>query len=248
MPLRVLAARIAPSWRSLGISAALVVLAAGAYAAARETSMFAVRTVEVRGAPAPVEKDVRAALEPLAGTSLLKIDRSKIERRLAALPSVAAVAYDRAFPHTLRVFVSAERPVAVLRRGSEGWLVAASGRVLRELPRPRLSGLARVWLPRSASVTVGATLADEAGRRAVEVLAAARRMPLRARVADVVTDARELTLHLASGLEVRLGDTTNLRVKLAVANRILSQLSPPGYLDVSVPLRVVAADNSQPEG
>ena len=61
----------------------------------------------------------------------------------------------------------------------------------------------------------------------------------------------ELTFLLASGLEVRLGDLTAIRLKLAVASRILPRLLAQGvyaYLDVSVPTRPVAGANSQPAG
>jgi hypothetical protein len=67
-------------------------------------------------------------------------------------------------------------------------------------------------------------------------------------VRDVKTGESELTLFLRSGLELRLGDTSNLRFKLAVARKILPQLEPPGYLDVSVPERSVAGSIPQVSG
>jgi hypothetical protein len=60
-----------------------------------------------------------------------------------------------------------------------------------------------------------------------------------------------LTFLLASGLELRLGDLQAVRLKLAVASRILPGLLARGgyaYLDVSVPERPVAGLNPQPEG
>jgi hypothetical protein len=53
--------------------------------------------------------------------------------------------------------------------------------------------------------------------------------------------------HLRSGLELRLGDPTDVRLKLAIARRALAAL-PTGatYVDVSVPERPVAGmDNPQ---
>ena len=60
----------------------------------------------------------------------------------------------------------------------------------------------------------------------------------------------ELTLVLGSGLEVRLGGVGDLRLKLAIAHRILRAVnadgSSSGYLDVSVPERpVIAGSNAQ---
>ena len=63
---------------------------------------------------------------------------------------------------------------------------------------------------------------------------------------------KELTLVLGGGLELRLGDTGDLRLKLAIARRILRATGAAagggGYLDVSVPERPVLSANSQVEG
>jgi hypothetical protein len=63
---------------------------------------------------------------------------------------------------------------------------------------------------------------------------------------------RDLTLLLASGLELRLGELRAVPLKLAVAERILPGLLAAGgsaYLDVGVPERPVAGSslNSQPK-
>ena len=63
----------------------------------------------------------------------------------------------------------------------------------------------------------------------------------------------ELTLVLGSGLELRLGDAGDLRLKLAIARRILRSQGAAarrdGYIDVSVPERpVVGGVNSQVGG
>ena len=64
--------------------------------------------------------------------------------------------------------------------------------------------------------------------------------------------AHELTLVLGGGLELRLGDTGDLRLKLAIARRILratvAATAAAGYLDVSVPERPVLVLNSQVGG
>ena len=62
------------------------------------------------------------------------------------------------FPHTLRIHVVPEVPVAVLHRGKETWLVSARGRVVKRIPNGTYPALARVWVPRKADVAVGAFL------------------------------------------------------------------------------------------
>jgi len=238
-------ARFAPSRRSLAVGAALVVAAGGLYAVARQTSAFAISTLQVSGAPDAVQRQVRRSLAPFLGTSLLALDGAALERRAAALPTVVSVTYDRGFPHTLRIVVVPERPVAVLHRGTETWLVSARGRVMQRVRNGTEPALARIWVPRKADVAVGAFLAPEGGGTAARTLASAVRFP--ARMATVSVAHGELVFRLHSGVELRLGDPTDVRLKLAIARRALAQL-PAGatYLDVSVPGRPVAGtDNPQ---
>jgi len=58
-----------------------------------------------------------------------------------------------------------------------------------------------------------------------------------------------LVFRLRNGLELRLGDPTDIRLKLAILRAAMRHL-PTGtlYLDVSVPGRPVAGDNPQVSG
>jgi cell division protein FtsQ len=236
------ALRWLPSTRSLLVGTGLLALAAGLYLLARESSLFAVRTIDVRGASPAVAAQVRSALEPLVGDSLVTFERQDADRRLATLADVAAASYDRDFPHTLRVFVRAERPAAVLRRGAEAWLVSERARVVRVLERP-YPHLPRIWLPRDAEVDLGATLAGAPGRGARAAALVGRE--LGADVRHVRSTDTELTLVLGSGRELRLGDATDLALKLAIARLVLPLATDERYVDVSVPTRPVAGGDDQ---
>ncbi len=162
---------------------------------------------------------------------------------------VAGVSFDRGFPHTLRLAIEPELPVAVLRQGSSSWLAAASGRVVGEIAPGARPALPRVWLRRDVDVRVGESL-QGLQRVAVATLAPLVERPLPVRVRSVAATQRELTLTLRSGLELRLGNALDLPVKLEVARRVLPSIGRAGgYLDVSVPDRPVAAEslNSQVE-
>ncbi len=209
--------------------------------------MFAVRRVEVVGGPPAVAAQVRDALAPVLGKSLVGLDGGAVERRVDALPSVVAASYDRAFPHTLRVIVVPERPVAVVRSGPAAWLVSARGRVLARIGVGAEPALPRIWLPAATQLAAGAFLPPRAGGDAARALAVADGFP--ARVATASSSGGSLAFRLRSGLELRLGDATEMRLKLAVARRALAVL-PAGsaYLDVSLPGRPVAGANSQLSG
>ena len=245
-------ARFLPTRRSLLAGVLLVVLGAATYVVARQSSLFALRTLDVRGGTPAIRAEVRAALADELGTSLLRVGDAGLARRLDALADVRSFTFDRSFPHTLRVVVHREQPVLVLRQvpGKDAFLIAASGRVLKLLPHSRLSHLPRLWVKSDTRPVVGAalpaTLLDAARATAV---ANAVRLPGGVRV--VRETASELTLQLGSGVEVRLGDAGDLRLKLAIARRVLALLGPgvtTGYVDVSVPERPVADQNPQVVG
>jgi cell division protein FtsQ len=226
-------------------TAALIGVAAGAYVAARQTAIFALDRIQVRGASPAVARDVRAALDTYVGRSLVRFDADAAARRVAAVSEIAEIHFDRAFPHTLKVSVRLERPVAVLRQGPNAWLVPSSARVLTRLRRP-YPRLPRIWVPRSAEIEVNSTLGGP-GARGVAALAPLGPLHIGATVRQVRTDDGELTLVLVSGTEVRLGDSGDLRLKLAIVKQMLPLSAGARYLDVSVPERPVASLKSQVE-
>lgn len=243
-------ARLLPSGRALAIAFALVAAATGAYSIARFTPLFAVDSVVVRGAPPGLAAEVRETLDPALGQSLLEVDLGALESDVVAIPAVAAVRWDRAFPHGLVATVEPERPAAVLRRGPDAWLLSRRARVLRVLSRSSNAGLPRIWVPRSVGVVVGGRIGERPVTAALRALRPLPRdFPVRVRS---VTAGDALVFDLTTGIELRLGTEADIPLKLAVAASILpSLLGPdkggPGYLDVSVPERPVTGSNPQVE-
>jgi cell division protein FtsQ len=233
-----------PSRQSLLIGLGLLAIAGGAYALARQTSAFAVDRIEIRGASPRVAAQVRHAVAPLRGASLLSLDGSALVHDVDALPTVVTAGYDRAFPHTLRIDVVPERPVAVVRQGAKAWLVSARGRVMRPIPPHGARPLTRIWIPKTTPVAVGGFLPTNHAAAIARALALAARFPAHIAFAALRHDG--LVFRLRNGLELRLGDPNDVRLKLAIARAALRRL-PAGtlYLDISVPGRPVAGSNSQ---
>src|ERR1700736_3801511 len=150
--------RLLPSGRALLRAFALLGAAALAYLGARETSVFAVRSIEVRGAPPRVARHVEAALRSLEGTSLVALQAADVSRRLQSLSDVAAFSYDRAFPHSLRVFITPAHSIAVVRQGARAWVIASDGRIVRETGVFVAPRLPRIWVPTAAVLCVGCPL------------------------------------------------------------------------------------------
>jgi cell division protein FtsQ len=240
--------RFAPSGRSLAIGAGVVAIGAGLYGLARESSMFAVTTIEVEGASPALATEVRSELRSIEGQSLVALDGSAVSQRVDGLAAVRSSAVDRAFPHTLRIHIVPEVPVAVLRRGADSFLVSARGRVIAAIERGTRPDLPRIWLPVRTELAQGSLLTDEPG-----ALAAFVGSGFPSRVSFVRALDGEITLGLRGGLEIMLGPPIDLRLKIAVARGILPLLALPShggpdYLDLTVPERPVAGRNPQPSG
>ena len=188
---------------------------------------------------------MRKALAPALGESLLGLDLDELTRRAEEVPMVAAASFDRAFPHTLAIAVVPELPVAVLRQGSSSWLVAGRRPRRRGARQGRAPGPA----PHLAEADRRRRVGERTGRPQRRALAAVaplvRASASRPPSTRLSSAAEGLTLDLRSGLEVRLGDASDLAVKLEVVRRVLpSSAVRAGYLDVSVPERPVAGEPS----
>jgi cell division protein FtsQ len=235
-------ARFIPSRRSLLIGAGVVAIAAGGYTIARETSLFTIEQVDVKGGSSVVDAQVARTLAPLVGRSLVGLSGAELLQRTEALSTVVSATYDRAFPNTLRVRIVPESPVAVLRDGATAWVISMRGRVMRPVALNKARTLPRIWVAVKA-VRVGEILPRGLGGSLTRGLAAAG--PIRARVATASLVDDVLVFHLRSGLELVLGAPTDVALKVAIAARILQQLeSGTRTVDVSVPSRPVTSFQS----
>lgn len=250
MPANGLRVRLrAPSARTLAVLGAVAAAVGLAYLAARETPLFAVRDVRITGGPPDVRQAVRDAAEPFLGESLVALDGDELRRVLEALPTVHSLEVDRAFPHTLRIAVVPERPLAVLRHGGERWLLSEDGRVMGRAEGEEDDGRARIGGAETAVPAVGGVVESSGVRAALETLRLVPEdFPVPVKV--VRTDEDAITLVLAGETELRLGERRRIRLKLEVAARVLHALEPAerlalAYLDVTVPERPVGASKSQ---
>lgn len=241
------ARRFLPSPRSLAVGFGLLALAGGAYGVARQTSAFSIGRIEVVGGSPRVQAQVRHEVATLRATSLIGLDGAAVVRRVEALPTVLTASYDRAFPHTLRIEIVPERAVAVVRQGAKAWRVSARGRVMASVPPHADRALARIWIPRTTPVATGGFLPANHATAVARALSLASHFPAHIALAALRRDG--LLFRLRNGLELRLGNPNDIRLKLAIARLAIHRLpAGTGYLDVSVPGRPVAGNNPQLSG
>ena len=241
-----------PSPRTLAFAGAVLLVVALAYVAARTTPLFAVDTVEVRGASPRVASEVETAVARFLGTSLVALDGDELLRRVESLPTVVSARYDRAFPHTLRVFVTPERPVALVAHRGTRWVVSERARVMRPAGPEEARAYARIPVELEQPPTPGAAFEEPSVLEPLRVLATVdKTFPVRIRTVRLLEGS--LTLVLATKTEVRLGDADDLDLKLASAASVLralsmAELAELAYIDVSLPERPVAGTNPQVAG
>ena len=182
-------APLVPSGRSLLIAFGVLGGILLALVLARETAIFGVRTIDVSGAEGPVARQVQRALDDRVGDSLMALDLDAARVDVTGLPTVADVAFDRAYPHTLRVVVVPERPVAVVRQGADSYVVSERGRVMAHAERTARPALARIWVAKDTRLEPGAFV-DGDLRTAVDAVTplAGTRFP--SRVVSVATRER----------------------------------------------------------
>ena len=161
---------------------------------ARETSVFAVQTVDVRGGTPLLRAQVRAALASEVGTSLLKVDGDTVARAVAPLPGVRSFTVRSLVSRTrCACVVRQEQPAFVLRRvpGTDAFLVAGSGRVIQAAGRiARRSSLPRLWVTKQVDVVVGDRLGAVPAEAAAALVAAPRCAASRWRAPDLAPGRR----------------------------------------------------------
>ncbi len=184
--------------------------------------MFALRSFAIVGGSPALESQVRAALAPELGRSLLAVSGAAVDAVAARLPDVVSLRFARSFPHTLKVIVTPERAVLLVRRGAAGFVVSARGRVMSETRTPLTSPLPRLWVARGTPLSVGERLGRSDGLLAAAAAAALRPGIVAGGVRFVTVAAGLITMLTPSGFQVRLGDVGELRLKLAIAERIVA--------------------------
>jgi cell division protein FtsQ len=211
--------------RLVGAAFAVVAVVILAGWVALGTSLLAVHRVVVVGAGPLSAGEVDAVTQTAIGDPMLTVHTGRLERRLDAIPSVAAVSVSRAWPRTLRVKVVERTPVATVETPTNWQLIDASG-VLFGGTAARPATLARLAVP-SPGPTDGRTTA---------ALAVLRSLPagLRARVRVIhVPTVAGVTFRLRGGVTVVWGSPGLAARKSAALAGLIRR--GPGTYDVSTP-------------
>jgi cell division protein FtsQ len=109
------------------LGAALLVASAAGLTRFLGGSLFALKRFEITGNRRQRTEDILDALGQWRSANLVLLDLAPVASRLRALPWVSRVTLAKKFPDGLSVSLSERTPVALLREGSELWLLDAGG-------------------------------------------------------------------------------------------------------------------------
>lgn len=204
----------------------------------RDSSLVAVRHVEITGVSGPDSGRIRAALIAAAHTmTTLDLQRSRLHTAVAPYPAVKSLRITTDFPHGLRIHVIEELPSAILTAGGRRIVVSADGAVLRGADTKRLLPVVPV-----RALPVGPRVTNRQNQQELAVLAAAP-SKLAARAAAVLdTAAHGIVVKLRAGPSLYFGTANSLHAKWIAATAVLANPGSAGaaYVDLTDPSRPAA--------
>lgn len=207
---------------ALGTVAALALfVAVGVF-----TPLMSVREVQVEGAAEVNVEEVQKALSEFKGVPLALVQDSAVRDALEPFPRIERYAIELIPPSTLKVRVEERVPVLSVEKDGAFQLYDAAGVLLGTAEAP----------PQGVPLASGA-----AAERKTKGFAAAARvlrdMPaeLRAQVVSVTASSgQDVTLVLASGVEVMWGDAEQTRRKAVVLTSMLGSLGDRAVVHIDV--------------
>jgi cell division protein FtsQ len=219
-----------PRPRTLLAAALAVGLLVAGWFWLRDSSFVAVRQVEISGVPGAQGAQIRGALDQAARSmTTLHVRDDALDAAVAPYPLVKDVEVSTSFPHTMRIHVVTNVAVGAVLAGGRRIPVTSDGTLLRDaVAAPALATIALRTPPGGRQLTGATALA------AVAALAAAPG-PLREHVTSAATTrAHGLTLQIANGPVLWLGDDQDLDAKWAAAAAVLADPQAAGATSIDV--------------
>lgn len=224
-----------PRARTLVLLALAAVLLTAGWFWLRDSSLVAVRDVQITGLTGGQEAEIRGALEEAAvSMTTLRVREDALRTAVAPFSIVKEIEVATDFPRGMRIHVVSNVAVGAVDLDGRATPVTADGTLLRDVSAA--PGLASVPL---RGTPAGSRLKDAQALAALAALGAAP-PALRARVESVATTSeRGLELQLSDGPAIWFGDGERLLAKWAAAAAVIADPAAAGasYVDVSAPTR-----------
>lgn len=225
------AARLRPFWFLLVLLAAAA--AFGGYYAATWPGFFP-REIAVRGNRIVPRSEILARARILPDANLWLQKMGAAANRIEAIPYIKTARIHRSLPAGVRIDVTERVPYAIVKSGPSALLIDRDLRVLQ--PAPRVSALPVFVQHLAGPAAAGVFLKDEAVMRLRDDYDAL------AQAHVIVTSLRydkygDLDAGMRSGVQLLLGDDSQLAQKTGLIGPILSQVAANGRRIAAVDLR-----------
>ena len=189
------------------------------------SSVFGVRSVDVRGVHVLTADQVRAAADIRNGTPLIRLDTSAITKRIEKLPEVESAQVSTSFPSTVVIMIEERVAVGYALRDGRALLVDRTGAAYRMVNQPP-AGLPHFVLP------TGADQQPTAAAVAAVATALPRAVTQQVRSIDALNPSR-ITLVLGGHRLVQWGSSEQTGLKARLLPALLRR--PVGYIDLTDP-------------
>lgn len=226
------------SRRRLLVSAALAVAAVAiivGLVSLWRAPIFSVDTIVVSGNERLSVDQVLARAKVPAGTTLLRLPKGAVVKRLLAEAWIDEVRVVRRFPHSLRIEVVERKPAAIVDAGGTNiWIVDTSGMWLAKRSAEDTGSIPVIRDIENLSPHAGVRTSSPELLNVLAVLAGLS-PELRSKVRTVSAPSVDRTaLILPRGIQVFFGSAEDVAKKDAVARAILAENKNVVYINVRV--------------
>lgn len=185
------------------------------------------------------DQQIMAIARGQAGKSLLLVSDAAVEEQLSQIPGVSSAQATKRFPNGFDVHVEAQRPAAMLRVKGTDTLTAVDNkaRVLNAVDAKSAKGI-----PVIDVTSVDDAVSSRALRSAVVILDAFPEGWRKDVTAVSAPTQDSITTTFANGITVVWGDDTDLKLKMAIADKVMNDPKVIGdkkQINVSAPNRPI---------
>jgi cell division protein FtsQ len=233
--------------RRLRIAAICAVLSmpllGGGWLALRHSPLVSVDHVRISGVHGPQAREIELALRQAAkGMSTMSAGTGALRSAVSRFPIVRDIRAIPSFPHSLRIVVTEQPPVAALLTAGVRTAVAGDGVVLG----PTLLSSDLPTVADNLAPATGTHLRNPLVLQALTVLGAAPTV-LDRLATKVYMGPRGLTVQMRNGLLVYFGDAARPLAKWLSLARVLADSHSAGavYVDVRLPERPAAGFSTE---
>ncbi len=234
-------ARLIPGPKVVLALIALVLALGGGWLWLRDSSLVAVKKVQITGVTGANAAQIRRALRASARTmTTLDVRTDQLRMAVSPYPIVKSLQVSTHFPHGVTIHVVEENPVGAVVVDGRTISVAGDGTLL---PTVSATGLPTIPI----RIPPGGTrVTDPTARGAVGILAAAPRRLLESISEVTSVSGHGLVVQVRNGPSLYFGDATQIGAKWQAATAVLADPGSAGalYIDVTDPERPAAGAGS----